>query len=569
MGTSSRSGAARKGAAPVHRFYSSQSWIEGAAEEQLIDVAGMAGVALVAAFPDLHPGKYGPVGAAILADRIYPQLIGNDIGCGMSLFALDLPHRKLRLEKAADKLRTLEGPWDGDAATRLKTAGLPTDLHCQALGTIGGGNHFCELQVVDGIGNPDNVKASGLAKGDLVLLVHSGSRSLGTAIFSTVIERFEGLDPECSGGMAYRDAHRQAVYWAKLNRILIAERAARALRCECHLLTDAPHNLIEEIPGGFLHRKGAAKADQALVPLAGSRDSYSHLLKPQTGNADALASLAHGSGRKYDRRSMTGRAGLTRSDREKLVRTSFGGLVVCEDRQLLIEEAPTAYKDPAQVVTDLQNAGLADPVATLKPLITFKKAMTKQAVFHVLKALGKEAKAAGLHLSLETHEVVRPGEPASALVTLSGVGADHFAKSWTGTIQWTCKSPFRPHHRRQNWFVGIFSVPETEVKDIAPEPNQLRIDTFRPGGPGGQHQNKTDSGVRITHLATGIAATSTDERSQHRNRQVALERLEARILLLQQEELAHQRSETNRLHQQLERGNPVKVFKGERFVEVT
>jgi len=375
MGTSYKDGPSASDAAPVHRFYSSNTWIEGAAEEQLGHVSEMAGVTHVAAFPDLHPGKYGPVGSAILADRLYPQLIGNDIGCGMSLFVLDLPIRKLRIDKAAQKFRMLEGPWSGDASERLAAHGLARDLHPQALGTIGGGNHFCELQVVDEANECCLAADPHLKKGDLMLLVHSGSRSLGMTVFGSVLDRFSGLDPESPAGKAYLFAHNDAVRWASLNRQVIAARAADALRTGLRLICDAPHNLVESHRGLLLHRKGAAKADGPVVPLAGSRDAVSYLLAPRTDQPDALLSLAHGSGRKYDRRSMTGRAGTTRSERESLARTSFGGQVICEDRQLLIEEAPGAYKDPGQVLDDLRSAGLADCLATLKPLLTFKKAI--------------------------------------------------------------------------------------------------------------------------------------------------------------------------------------------------
>ena len=71
------------GCAPIHVFASSKSWIEGNATLQLQQVAALPGVQAVAAMPDLHPGKYGPVGCAVLADLIHPQLVGSDIGCGM------------------------------------------------------------------------------------------------------------------------------------------------------------------------------------------------------------------------------------------------------------------------------------------------------------------------------------------------------------------------------------------------------------------------------------------------------------------------------------------------------
>lgn len=364
--------------ASVHTFYSEASWIEGAAVDQLHQVAGMDGVRAVAAFPDLHPGKYGPVGSAILSERIYPPLIGNDIGCGMSLFVLDLPARKLRLDKAAVNLRALEGLWDGDPSLRLIKAGLAPDLHTQALGTIGGGNHFCELQVVDRMSDGTALADAGLAEGQLVLLVHSGSRSLGMAVFSDVDQAHAGLAAGSSEAAKYLNRHNDAVVWASLNRQIIAERAASALRAELTFIADAPHNLIEVFDGLYLHRKGAAKADGGLVPLAGSRDALSYLVRPTGTVREALFSLAHGSGRKYDRASMAGRAGATKSDRKQLERTSFGGYVVCEDRQLLIEEAPVAYKPSGQVLADLEAAGLATAVAALKPLLTFKKAKAER-----------------------------------------------------------------------------------------------------------------------------------------------------------------------------------------------
>lgn len=191
----------------------------------------------------------------------------------------------------------------------------------------------------------------------------------------------------------------------------------------------------------------------------------------------------------------------------------------------------------------------------------------RRAVALVLGRIEKEAMQKGLGFEAAYPEAASPDDPASALVTLTGTGADRLARAWTGTIQWTCKSPFRPHHRRQNWFVGVSAAHRVDRTDVHLAPKDLRIETFRAGGPGGQHQNTTDSGVRITHLPTGVCALSTDERSQHRNRQKALERLEARLLLKREENRARERAEHNRLHRQLERGNPVRTFKGERFSE--
>ena len=352
----------------ITKFYTSAAWIEGRAEAQLNEVAGWTGVQKIAAFPDLHPGKYGPVGFTVLADRIFPQLIGNDIGCGMSLFQLDLPVRKLKLEKALRRMRVLGEPASEDQCWRLEHAGLPTDLFATFLGTVGGGNHFCEVQTLAEADDSTCLDAS-----RLYLLVHSGSRGFGNAVLGSVPNgAFAGLDPESDAAWAYLQDHDRAVRWASLNRQIIAERAAEALRADLTLLVDALHNLLARHSDGWLHRKGAAVAEVGFVPLAGSRASASYLMAP-TGRDDALASLAHGAGRRYERSSMHGRVRAKKSDLETMRRTSFGGRILCEDRDLLIEEAPLAYKSAKSVFEDLERTGAAHCVAEFHPLLTFKK----------------------------------------------------------------------------------------------------------------------------------------------------------------------------------------------------
>ena len=372
MGTSIFDGrTSANGGGTISKFYTKAAWIEGRAEQQLQQVANWTGVTRIAAFPDLHPGKYGPVGCAVLADRVFPQLIGNDIGCGMSLFQLDLPRRKLKIDKAARRIRQLGQPSEEDYGARLETIGLAPGLFTQALGTIGGGNHFCELQTLEDPG------ASGLDAGVLYLLVHSGSRGFGNAVLSAVPQgAYAGMSPGNFDMQAYLRDHDNAVRWASLNRQIIAERAAEALRCDLRLITDAPHNLLTQTREGWLHRKGAAKADGGCVPWAGARASPSFLLRP-LAHKDALGSTAHGAGRRYDRSSMHGRVRAKRSDIAAMERTDFGGRIICEDRDLLIEEAPMAYKSPEAVVADLKETGVAEPVATFHPLLTFKKTRTE------------------------------------------------------------------------------------------------------------------------------------------------------------------------------------------------
>ena len=99
----------------VRLFASSQSWIEGEAIRELYAAAKLDGVRLAVGFPDLHPGKGSPVGAAFVSEGlIYPYLIGGDIGCGMALCKTDLGQRDIRLNRWADLRFDLEQSWEGD-----------------------------------------------------------------------------------------------------------------------------------------------------------------------------------------------------------------------------------------------------------------------------------------------------------------------------------------------------------------------------------------------------------------------------------------------------------------------
>lgn len=352
----------------ITNFYTLAAWIDGRAEQQLEQVASWSGVRKIAAFPDLHPGKYGPVGCAVWADRIYPQLIGNDIGCGMSLFQLDLTVRKFKLEKALRRMRALGVPASADYAGRLCQSGLAADLFPESLGTIGGGNHFCEVQTL-----AQSDADLGLDNSAIYLLVHSGSRGFGNAVLGNVPEgAITGMHPDDRDTQTYLRDHDAAVRWASLNRQIIAERAAAALRADMQLIVDVPHNLLTQHGEGWLHRKGAARADGGLVPLAGSRSTPSYLLRP-TGHPEALNSTAHGAGRRYDRSSMHGRVRNKRSDIDAMTRNTFGGRIICEDRALLIEESPHAYKSSQSVVAELEVSEAATPCAVFHPLLTFKK----------------------------------------------------------------------------------------------------------------------------------------------------------------------------------------------------
>ncbi|RPB12674.1 release factor H-coupled R [Morchella conica CCBAS932] len=426
----------------VHTI-TSQLALDPVSLSQLAECAKLPGIISAVGLPDLHPGTRFPIGCTFISDGyIHPPLIGGDIGCGMSWYRTTLKADKLwdaaGVKKVAGNLVGLEGEWLGPAEREAwlscgtadgKSLSVGADWD-RYLGTIGSGNHFAELQVVEDIlpytynDGTGQVYTPPFAPDEVILLVHSGSRGYGQHVLSQFYNSssteadisIPATDPKA---LSYLTLHDAACAWAQRSRDLIA---LRFLCCLESSLWDSPeanipayhaaiqerkamdihHNNVTLTPWPpaapdttkaiYIHRKGAAPSTPStpFLPLPGSRGTPTLILRPlfseATGHgAQNALSLAHGAGRvmsrskarvgiarKYngDTEVMTNMKPFSRSGKGRVVEGA--GWVVCDDKELVWEEAPEAYKDVEVVGEEMVRCGVAAVVGRVVPRVTYK-----------------------------------------------------------------------------------------------------------------------------------------------------------------------------------------------------
>ena len=190
------------------------------------------------------------------------------------------------------------------------------------------------------------------------------------------------------------------------------------------------------------------------------------------------------------------------------------------------------------------------------------------AVCKVFERLSKQAKRYGITTEILSSVPARKvGIYDSMLLSMSGRKVNDFIKSWLGTIQWICESPYRPRYKRKNWFVGVHLLPVISVVNLDVKAEDMTWKAVKASGPGGQHVNKTDSAVQAMHHPSGIQVTCSEGRSQHANKKRAFEKISALLLSRMKDKKKKQVHKQWKTHKELERGNPVKVFVGKEFRE--
>lgn len=192
----------------------------------------------------------------------------------------------------------------------------------------------------------------------------------------------------------------------------------------------------------------------------------------------------------------------------------------------------------------------------------------RQAVAGIARALQAEMQIQGWHTEVFSQYDTDHG-PLSLALSAQGPGVDAFLTSLQGTMCWVCPSPRRGKQSRRRWFIGVYAVEDATLELPTLHAKDLVWETLRAGGPGGQHQNTTDSAVRVLHRPSGLVVVVREERSQHRNRAKALERLQG---LLWGHYLWHAKQQDQaawRHHSEVERGNPTRLYEGPMFRKVS
>jgi tRNA-splicing ligase RtcB len=451
-------------------FASDEIKLEPEAIHQLYDSACLPPAKEVLATADIHVGFGVPIGAVLgLDSAIMPPAVGYDINCGMRLLRTPFTKGKIETDALAESIardiplgegmhnlpvdrqllelvvaegvnavpklakkiphRTWEAfderEFEEDIQKIEENGQMPADIDAvpklaiekgaNQLGTLGGGNHFIEIQYVQKIFNEELGTFFGLSENQIVVMIHSGSRRFGYEIadeYMDIAARQPGMEgrrkmlsylsTKSSEGQRYILAMGAAANFAFVNRhimgLLVRRCFARMFGpTPMPLVYDVTHNMakLETHLGRqlWVHRKGATRAfgpelmkDTPFEKLGqpiitpGSMGTASYLMVGTGNSEESLSSVNHGAGRVMSRTAASGMGrhghghghhGALISD-DEFKRSMKGIKLIAQDRRRIKEEAPGAYKDIDEVVRIVTACGWAKPVARMMPLAVLK-----------------------------------------------------------------------------------------------------------------------------------------------------------------------------------------------------
>ena len=326
--------------------------------------------------PDVHPGTYGPVGLSMtIQDKIIPNLIGIDIGCGVTVAKVKQTRAEYQKLDALIKKSIPSGFHIRTKPHRFSESFDFSRLFCHhiihqekailSLGTLGSGNHFIELdQDTDGF---------------LYIIIHSGSRHLGKEVaeyyqnmaYQSLQSREE--ETKISHALAYVEGPLFEQYihdvqvvqeYATLNRTCILDEIVRGMKFKVLDTFSISHNYIEQGEHGIIVRKGAIPANKGIPVAIPIHMKDGVILGTGKGNPDWNYSAPHGSGRLYKRTDVKNHYTVSQFKKE------MKGIHCFAINSALLEESPFAYRDMEQIIKYLSETIEIQKI--LKPVYNFK-----------------------------------------------------------------------------------------------------------------------------------------------------------------------------------------------------
>ena len=426
--------------------------LEEDAIRQALNASTLPGVVkAIYVMPDVHVGYGFPVGGVMATDAeegiISPGSVGYDINCGVRLIATNMRQEDIVPKISGimnEILRRIPAGVGSRSSVRLtgremqevltegarwavdRGFGFEEDLEsiesegaipgadpssaskeayergADELGTVGSGNHFVELEVVDKVYNEELAKTLGVEEGQVLIMVHSGSRGFGHQVCTDYLRvalsshekyNIQLPDPQLAcmpfsseEGRAYFRAMSASANYAFANRQILGFRTAEVIKnylgisweeLGYRVIYDHAHNIAKieehEVDGDkrkvVVHRKGATRAfpgQPVIIPGDMGRASYL-LIGQETSLEESFGTACHGAGRLMSRRK------AKKYVKEKGLEKVIEGInVVARGKGTIAEEIPQAYKDVSEVVNVIDELGIAQVVARLRPIGTLK-----------------------------------------------------------------------------------------------------------------------------------------------------------------------------------------------------
>ena len=330
----------------------------------------------VCLMPDIHPGKVGPVGLSMtLTDKVIPQLLGADIGCGITCVKINKDHAEFQKLDKVIRERIPSG-FAVRKETHYMAEGFSDKMFCcgrhihrekakRSLGTLGGGNHFIELDQG--------------ADGSLYLVVHTGSRHLGEEVaeyYTKLANRcLKEQGREISYYMSYLENDNKEAYledvqtlqkYAEQNRQIIIREILKGMKWKALDRFSVAHNYVDDF--GILHKGSvsARKGERVMIP-ANMKEGI--ILGIGKGNAAWNYSAPHGSGRKLKREDVKNQ--YTVSEFKKEMKGIYSSCVSADT----LDEAPFAYRPITEITEQIKDT--VDVTEILKPVYNFKAGSRK------------------------------------------------------------------------------------------------------------------------------------------------------------------------------------------------